>query len=105
MHYTNKARYHAFFYCNSTSFVASVVVMVLLLQESLQNHKMLRAMNTAIVLDLLGLLGAYAAGSTREWDTSGYVITLVAAVVAYVGIHLVLWFLSGWRGQGRVNSS
>ncbi|PNT76043.1 uncharacterized protein LOC100824248 [Brachypodium distachyon] len=106
MHHTNQARYHAFFYCNSTSFVASVVVIVLLLQESLQNHKwLLRAMNTAIVLDLLGLLGAYAAGSTREWDTSGYVITLVAAVVAYVGIHLVLWFLSGWRGQGRVNSS
>ncbi|XP_037463641.1 uncharacterized protein LOC119335634 [Triticum dicoccoides] len=99
------ARFRAFFYCNSTSFVASVVVIVLLLQESLQDHALLLyAMNTAIVLDLLGLLGAYAAGSSREWDTSGYVIALTAAVLAYVGIHLVLWMLGGRRGRGRVAS-
>ncbi|XP_020193342.1 uncharacterized protein [Aegilops tauschii subsp. strangulata] len=99
------ARFRAFFYCNSTSFVASVVVIVLLLQESLQDHALLLyAMNTAIVLDLLGLLGAYAAGSSREWDTSGYVIALAAAVLAYVGIHLVLWMLGGRRGRGRVAS-
>lgn len=99
------ARFRAFFYCNSTSFVASVVVIVLLLQGSLQDALLLYAMNTAIVLDLLGLLGAYAAGSSREWHTSGYVIALAAAVLAYVGIHLVLWMLGGRRGRGRVAST
>uniref|UniRef100_A0A0D3GFJ7 Uncharacterized protein n=1 Tax=Oryza barthii TaxID=65489 RepID=A0A0D3GFJ7_9ORYZ len=41
-------------------------------------------MQSAVVLDLLGLLGAYAAGSCREWETSAYVVALVAAVVVYI---------------------
>jgi zinc transporter ZupT len=99
-------RFRAFFYCNSASFVASVVVIVLLLQESLQDRHglLIYAMNTAIVLDLLGLLGAYAAGSSREWDTSGYVIALTAAVLAYVAVHIVIWFVAGRRGRRRVSS-
>ncbi|KAM0917688.1 hypothetical protein ACQ4PT_009158 [Festuca glaucescens] len=103
---SDRARYRAFFYCNSASFAASVVVIVLLLQESLQDRRglLIYAMNTAIVLDLLGLLGAYAAGSSREWDTSGYVIALTGAVLAYVAVHLVTWFVTGRRGRGRVSS-
>jgi hypothetical protein len=99
---TDRARYRAFFYCNSASFAASVVVIVLLLQESLQDRRglLIYAMNTAIVLDLLGLLGAYAAGSSRKWDMSGYVIALTAAVLAYVAVNLVI----GRRGRGRVSS-
>ncbi|KAM3371750.1 hypothetical protein ACQJBY_018914 [Aegilops geniculata] len=105
MRLSNPARYSAFFYCNSTSFVASVVVIVLLLQESLQNNVfLLYAMNTAIVLDLLGLLGAYAVGSSRDWKATGYVIALFAAVLAYIAIHLVLWFL-GMRARDKVNNS
>ncbi|KAM0917694.1 hypothetical protein ACQ4PT_009161 [Festuca glaucescens] len=103
------ARYRVFFYCNSASFAASVVVIVLLLQEFLQDRQayglLIYAMNTAIVLDVLGLLGAYAAGSSREWDTSGYVIALTAAVLAYVAVHLVIWFVSGPSGGGKVSCS
>ncbi|KAK1605839.1 hypothetical protein QYE76_029512 [Lolium multiflorum] len=99
---TDLARYRVFYYCNSASFAASVVVIVLLLQESLQDRRglLIYAMNTAIVLDLLGLLGAYAAGSSRKWDMSGYVIALTAAVLAYVAVNLVI----GRRGRGRVSS-
>uniref|UniRef100_A0A8I6WXK3 PGG domain-containing protein n=1 Tax=Hordeum vulgare subsp. vulgare TaxID=112509 RepID=A0A8I6WXK3_HORVV len=105
MRRSNPARYSAFFYCNSTSFVASVVVIVLLLQESLQNNVLLLyAMNTAIVLDLLGLLGAYAVGSSREWKATGYVVALLAAVLAYIAIHLVLWLL-GRRARDKVNNT
>lgn len=101
----NPARYSTFFYCNSTSFVASVVVIVLLLQESLQNNVLLLyAMNTAIVLDLLGLLGAYAVGSSRGWKATGYVIALFAAVLAYITIHHVLWFL-GRRAREKVHNT
>ncbi|EMS58429.1 hypothetical protein TRIUR3_28774 [Triticum urartu] len=108
MRLNNPARYSAFFYCNSTSFVASVVVIVLLLQESLQNNiLLLYAMNTAIVLDLLGLLGAYAVGSSRDWKATGYVIALFAAVLAYIAIHLVLWFLGrrAWEPEAQTKSS
>ena len=89
MHDYRRARYLAFFYSNSTSFVASVVVIVLLLPESLQGW-WLRVMNTTIVLDLLGLLIAYAAGSCRTWQTSVYVSALVLAVLAYFAIHVLL---------------
>jgi zinc transporter ZupT len=104
------ARYRVFFYCNSASFAASVVVIVLLLQEFLQDDGqvyslLIYAMNTAIVLDLLGLLGAYAAGSSREWDTSGYVIALTAAVLAFVAVHLVIWLVSDPSKRRKVGSS
>jgi hypothetical protein len=81
MHDNRRPRYLAFFYSNSTSFMASIVVILLLLipLEKLigtgnkeRRKKWLVVMNTTIVLDLLGLLGAYAAGSSRRWNTSVY---------------------------------
>jgi len=94
MHDNRRLRYLTFFYSNSISFVASVVVVVLLLPPSL--HKKwwwrwwLGVMNTTIVLDLLGLLIAYAAGSSRSWKTAGYVTALVVAVLAYFVVHVAL---------------
>ncbi|GJN11543.1 hypothetical protein PR202_ga29742 [Eleusine coracana subsp. coracana] len=91
MHDNRRPRYLVFFYSNSTSFVASIVVIILLLPESLQKEKWwLGVMNTTIVLDLLGLLVAYAAGSSRSWQTSAKVSALVVAVLAYFAIHVVL---------------
>ncbi|EAZ36694.1 hypothetical protein OsJ_21034 [Oryza sativa Japonica Group] len=96
LHDTDRARYHAFFHCNATSFVASVVVIVLLLLRRRRRRgapaEKLWAMQSAVVLDLLGLLGAYAAGSCREWETSAYVVALVGAVVVYIALHVLLSF-------------
>ncbi|VAH52411.1 unnamed protein product [Triticum turgidum subsp. durum] len=91
---TNAERYQAFFYCNATSFVASVVVIMLVLLRTVKKKRgaPLWAMQTAVVLDLLGLLGAYAAGSCRDWETSGYVIALVAVVVVFITIYVLLSF-------------
>ncbi|RCV18558.1 hypothetical protein SETIT_3G310600v2 [Setaria italica] len=98
MHDNQRPRYLAFFYCNSTSFVASIVVIILLLPEWLHKEKWwLRVMNTTIVLDLLGLLIAYAAGSSRSWKTTGYVSALVIAVLAYSAVHVLLSCLSRRR--------
>jgi hypothetical protein len=100
MHDNRRPRYLAFFYSNSTSFMASIVVILLLLvpKKIFENQTELRrwlvVMNTAIVLDLLGLLGAYAAGSSRGWKTSVYVFVLVIAVAAYMAIHLFLSWIS-----------
>ena len=93
MHDNRRARYLVFFYSNSTSFVASIVVIVLLLPQWWNRRGWsLKVMNTAIFLDLLALLGAYAAGSSRGWKTSMYVVALIAAVLAYVAIHIMLAF-------------
>ncbi|KAJ1264936.1 hypothetical protein BS78_08G038700 [Paspalum vaginatum] len=91
MHDNRRARYLVFFYSNSVSFVASVVVIVLLLPPLLHKETWwLRVMKATIVLDLLGLLVAYAAGSSRTWKTSVYVSALVVAVLAYFVIHVAL---------------
>lgn len=99
LHDIDKRRYHAFFYSNSTSFMASIVVIVLLLQRMLHDNTLpLWPMHTAILLDMLGLLGAYAAGSTREWETSRNVIALVVPVLAYIAAYAAVSF---FRKKGR----
>ncbi|KAK3139681.1 hypothetical protein QOZ80_5AG0387780 [Eleusine coracana subsp. coracana] len=106
MHDNNHPRYLAFFYSNSVSFVASVVVIVLLLPETLHKARWwLTVMNLTIVLDLLGLLIAYAAGSSRSWKASGYVTALVIAVLGYFVIHVVLSCFSRFCTRLAVASS
>jgi hypothetical protein len=93
---TDTRRYRMFFYSNSASFVASVVVIVvvpLLMQGALPVAGVpmpVGAMYTVVVLDLLGLLLAYATGSSRDWATSWYVLAMAATVLAYVAIYKVL---------------
>ncbi|XP_062228694.1 uncharacterized protein LOC133926684 [Phragmites australis] len=99
LHSINKRRYHAFFYSNSTSFMASIVVIILLLPWTLHKHKLpLWPIQTAILFDMLGLLGAYAAGSTRDWETSRNVIYLVIPVLAYIAAYAAV---SLFRKQRR----
>ncbi|KAL6596601.1 hypothetical protein ACP70R_047244 [Stipagrostis hirtigluma subsp. patula] len=93
LHDTNPTRYNVFFNCNATAFMASMVIVILLLNNTLSKYKRsLLAMKTAMVLDLLALLGAYAAGSCRKLKTSIYVFVLVIAVFIYIGIHVLLSF-------------
>jgi hypothetical protein len=52
-------RYNTFLYCNSVAFVASLVAIILVKNKMLlQTH----ALQAAMILDLFGLIGAYAAG-------------------------------------------
>ena len=93
LHDTNPPRYKAFFYCNATAFMASMVIVILLLNSTISKYRRsLLPMKTAMVLDLLALLGAYAAGSCRKLKTSIYVFALVIAVFMYIIIHILLSF-------------
>ncbi|KAF6998649.1 hypothetical protein CFC21_014748 [Triticum aestivum] len=99
----NKRRYDIFLYSNSTSFMASVVAIVMLLpltlsddvrwlQRCLPFHRVdlkwsLWPVHTAILLDMLGLLVAYAAGGTRKWGSSRNVILIVLPVLAYIALY------------------
>uniref|UniRef100_A0A8I7BD74 PGG domain-containing protein n=1 Tax=Hordeum vulgare subsp. vulgare TaxID=112509 RepID=A0A8I7BD74_HORVV len=86
---SNPARYQAFFYCNATSFMASIVVTMLLLQYTVKKKHgaPLWALQAFVVLDLFGLLGAYAAGSCRDMETLAYVIAFVGTVVVFIAIY------------------
>ncbi|TVU51626.1 hypothetical protein EJB05_03066, partial [Eragrostis curvula] len=87
-----RLRYQVFFYVNTTSFVASIIVTILMLLESLEEKEWwkLNVLNTTIALDLFGLLVAYAVGSARSWKTTGKVLALVVPVLIYVVSHVTL---------------
>jgi hypothetical protein len=85
-------RYNAFFYCNGTAFVSSLVIIILLHSQLITIGGMKRyVLQIAMILDLLGIMGAYAAGCSRTFSTSVYVIILVILVFSYVVIHIILF--------------
>lgn len=85
---TNARRYNAFFYCNSIAFVASLAIIIILLEKWLLKFNVLTA---ALMLELFGLVGAYAAGSCRDVSTSIDVMAMAAAVMVYVVIHVIFF--------------
>ncbi|CAM0902509.1 unnamed protein product [Alopecurus aequalis] len=92
---TNAERYKVFFYCNSVALVASVVVIAMLLSKHLRGsvvHR-LHALEATMILDLLSLVAAYAAGCCRDVGTSLHVITLAAGVLVYILIHMIFFTL------------
>uniref|UniRef100_A0A0E0J6H9 PGG domain-containing protein n=1 Tax=Oryza nivara TaxID=4536 RepID=A0A0E0J6H9_ORYNI len=92
---TYPRRYKAFFYCNATAFVASLVIVNLLLVRFLCRRRWwLRALQAAMTLDMFGLMGAYAAGSSREAAMSAYILVLVILVCSYVSAHVLLYGLT-----------
>lgn len=85
MHDNRRRQYLAFFYINFASFMASGILIILVLVKSLKQYAWWRLMTkTLLWLDLLGLLVAYAVGSSMSWTTAGYVLALVVPVLAYV---------------------
>ena len=95
----NSSRYQAFFVCNTTSFVSSIFIIMLLLDKKLilslsskLNKQSVRfvALYASIAIALLGLVGAYAAGSCRELDTTTYVVSLIGAVLAYIFLQVAI---------------
>jgi uncharacterized membrane protein len=90
-------RYKVFFYCNSISFVAPLVSILMV-----QNTKLLksRTLLLAMMLDMLALTGAYAAGSCRDVQTSVLVVALAGAVLVYMVIHVLFATLGTTEADG-----
>ena len=92
----NYRRYLAFFYTNATAFALSLVVIVLVLILAVLHERRctslapLRILRVVMVLDLLSLMGAYAAGAFRDKLTAIYSLVLLAGVVLYLAVHMAL---------------
>ncbi|TVU24312.1 hypothetical protein EJB05_26743, partial [Eragrostis curvula] len=83
-------RFKAFWYCNSVSLVTSFLSIIILLQKRVRLDK--HVLENAMILDLLGLIGAYIAGSCLSISTSlHYAMALVGTVlmihIGYVGLN------------------
>uniref|UniRef100_A0ACD5TS17 Uncharacterized protein n=1 Tax=Avena sativa TaxID=4498 RepID=A0ACD5TS17_AVESA len=83
-------RYKTFLYCNSFAFVASLVTIFLVMMQLLTEHHMAESV---MILELFGLIGAYAAGACREVTQSIYVMALAGAILFYVVIHVIFFSL------------
>uniref|UniRef100_A0A453RD47 PGG domain-containing protein n=1 Tax=Aegilops tauschii subsp. strangulata TaxID=200361 RepID=A0A453RD47_AEGTS len=90
-------RYLAFFYFNATAFAASLVMILMLLSRKMSNKVIKRrALQTAMITDLLALMGAFVVGSCREKTKSIYISVSIFIVVAYVPLHVFVFRHNGW---------
>ncbi|KAL6596691.1 hypothetical protein ACP70R_047334 [Stipagrostis hirtigluma subsp. patula] len=102
----NRQRYKTFFCFNAISFMASIVVIMLLLSNSVRKKDVpLEVLLLVMILDLLALMTAFAAGSCRKFTTSVYVFVLVAGVVIYLVTVIALSrsiekYLKRWKRSG-----
>jgi Domain of unknown function len=78
-------RYVIFFYTNATAFMASFVIIILIMNKNFySNGNKIFLLHIIMVLDLVSLIIAYAAGCARYFSTSIYVIVLGAVVLVVV---------------------
>ncbi|CAM0874605.1 unnamed protein product [Alopecurus aequalis] len=88
---THHRRYIAFFYLNAVAFVASLVMIIMLLNKRMSDKVTKRfALQIAMIVDLLALTGAYVMGSSRVTNNSIYISSLLFLVPAYVVIHILI---------------
>ncbi|KAJ4759108.1 Ankyrin repeat family protein [Rhynchospora pubera] len=82
---TSPARYTTFFYANATAFMVSLVIIILLMNEIYYNDSAKVVMlEISMVLGLVSLMVAYAAGAARKISTSIYIIVLAVGVLLFV---------------------
>ena len=85
LHDIHPWRYRAFFIFNGISFMTSIVVIMFLLKKAMRrNGVLLEVLHLIMILDLLALMTAFAAGICRKFRTSMYVYGLVIAVAVYL---------------------
>jgi hypothetical protein len=79
-------RYLAFSYCNATCFASSLAIITLLVSKRTLSGRIARsyALQVCVLVDLLGLMGAYAAGSCRNIRLTEYSVAFAGAVFLYI---------------------
>ncbi|TVU11596.1 hypothetical protein EJB05_45190, partial [Eragrostis curvula] len=85
------ARFIAFFYLNAVAFVASLVMILMLLNKSMiEKVTKRRELQIAMIVVLLSLSGSFVMGSCREAKKSIYISVLLCLVLLYVGVHVLI---------------
>ncbi|KAL5199655.1 hypothetical protein ABZP36_020858 [Zizania latifolia] len=101
------AHLKAFIIYNTTAFVASLLIIVLLLDRKLR-ERMVQSweLYSYIVIALVKLIGAYAAGSSRvKHITVNVVMAIAGVVLVYVVIHVMFFTLDHKDGSVSHNNN
>jgi hypothetical protein len=71
-----------FFYSNTTAFLTSLAIIILLMNRSFyRSFAKVTVLEIIVVLDMIGLMAAYWAGSTRNNQTNLFALWLTALVL------------------------
>lgn len=71
-----------FFYSNTTAFLTSLAIIILLMNRSFYSSlAKVTVLEIIVVLDMIGLMAAYWAGSTRKNQTNLFALWLTALVL------------------------
>jgi hypothetical protein len=71
-----------FFYSNTTAFLTSLAIIILLMNRSFyRSFAKVTVLEIIVVLDMIGLMAAYCAGSTRKNQTNMFALWLTALVL------------------------
>lgn len=71
-----------FFYSNTTAFLTSLAIIILLMNRSFYGSvAKVTVLEIIVVLDMMGLMAAYWAGSTRKNQTNMFALVLTALVL------------------------
>ncbi|KAJ1699289.1 hypothetical protein LUZ63_007801 [Rhynchospora breviuscula] len=85
LHDKYNPRFTIFFYANASAFMTSLVIIILLMNEKFYSYKVkVVILYISLLVGLVSLMISYAAGSTRRFSTSLYVIALAVGVMAFV---------------------
>ncbi|KAF7086476.1 hypothetical protein CFC21_089764 [Triticum aestivum] len=89
-----KIRYNVFFYANANSFVASLAIIMLVMSRT-ASGSIIRSylLSVCLLVELLGLPAAFAAGSSTRVDTTMYVVCLAAAALLMIVLQVAAMFL------------
>ena len=91
----HRPRLTVFLLCNTTAFVASLLITMLLIIDGKKlREKTVRSLVLYgfIVVALVSLVGAYTAGSCRETKTTIYVVSLAGGILATAYILLYAFY-------------
>jgi hypothetical protein len=97
----------AFSYCEATVFIAPLSIIAMLANRKLPAARGLRwhTMRVCVILDVIGLAGAFAATARGYWKISMIdVIALVSAVVLCIAFHVALSISRMRRAHGLMQS-
>jgi hypothetical protein len=100
-------RYKAFFYCNAMSFMASIALIILLQDDKTYQSAGIGfyGLHACMMVGMLVLMGAYAAGTARRLRTSIYVFTLVGGVICFIAVALLFALFRHIRRQRVSNAN
>uniref|UniRef100_J3LVN0 PGG domain-containing protein n=1 Tax=Oryza brachyantha TaxID=4533 RepID=J3LVN0_ORYBR len=78
-------RYFVFYYCNATSFAASLCIIVLLAVTKLFTETKIMVFSVLVALDMVGLAAAFVAGSSSsKWFTAFNAALMICLVVLFL---------------------